>query len=213
VGGWAFDDEDEPDERALLAAENGRAQMRVVRIWLLRALRRPGEFAPNTMHLQILNATAMNGLIASPGDLRPSGDDLEIFGSKHVPPPRADVPLMLWDAFTFVNSQPDDADPVFVAAYILWRICWIHPFDDGNGRTARAMSYLALSLRLGFELPGTPTIPQRIKYAPRAFYRALEAADRSWLQNRLDVSELQALLAFYLAAQMRGDPPGLPPGA
>ena len=100
---------------------------------------------------------------------------------------------------------------MFLAAYVLWRTCWIHPFDDGNGRAARAASYLVLSLRLGFELPGTRAIPARIKYAPIAFWRALEAADMAWASGTLDVSRLQTLLAFYLEAQLDDDPPSLPP--
>jgi len=74
---------------------------------------------------------------------------------------------------------------------VLWRICWIHPFEDGNGRTVRAASYLVLSMRLGFELPGKLPIPARIKHAPIADMRALEAADAAWSRGVLDVSAMQ----------------------
>jgi Fic family protein len=36
---------------------------------------------------------------------------------------------------------------VHLAAYVLWKMNWIHPFADGNGRTARAVSYVVLSIR------------------------------------------------------------------
>jgi Fic family protein len=207
--GWGFDD-DEPDERTLVEAANGRAQARAVSAIVRRATRRPAVFPVTTIELQILNRLAMQGLLATAGDLRQR--DVKISGSSHVPPPYAQVPFLLSKAFDFVNSQPN-ADPLFLSAYVLWRICWIHPFEDGNGRTARAVSYLVLSVRLGFELPGKTTIPTRIKHAPIAYARALEAADRAWIEGRLDVAELRKLLAFYLEAQMRDDPPGLPPGA
>jgi hypothetical protein len=31
--------------------------------------------------------------------------------------------------------------PTELAAYGLWRLNWIHPFVEGNGRTARAVCY------------------------------------------------------------------------
>jgi Fic family protein len=47
--------------------------------------------------------------------------------------------------------------PIHLAAYLMWRLNWIHPFADGNGRTSRIISYVVLSIRAGAILPGTPT--------------------------------------------------------
>jgi hypothetical protein len=41
-----------------------------------------------------------------------------------------------------INSGWDTWDALELAAFALWRLNWIHPFTDGNGRTARALSYL-----------------------------------------------------------------------
>jgi fido (protein-threonine AMPylation protein) len=46
--------------------------------------------------------------------------------------------------------------------HLMWRINWIHPFDDGNGRTARMASYAVLCVLLGYELPGTKAIFEQI---------------------------------------------------
>jgi hypothetical protein len=46
----------------------------------------------------------------------------------------------------------------------MWSMNWIHPFFGGNGRTARALSYLVLSVKLGFVRPGTKTIPELIPH-------------------------------------------------
>ena len=89
-----------------------------------------------------------------------------------------------------------------MAAYLLWRINWIHPFDDGNGRTARAASYAALCILLGYELPGTRTIPEHIAADKAPYYKALEAADESWAKKQLDVSQLEGLLEDVLAKQL-----------
>jgi Fic family protein len=79
---------------------------------------------------------------------------------------------------------------------------WIHPFADGNGRTARAISYVVLSVKLDSLLPGTPTIPEQIASNKDPYYRALEEADRAWAQNKIDVSALESLLGDMLAQQL-----------
>jgi Fic family protein len=66
------------------------------------------------------------------------------------------------------------------AAYILWRLNWIHPFAEGNGRTARAVAYLVLSVQFGRELPGEITLVERMSQRKRDYWHALEAADRAW---------------------------------
>ncbi|WP_271571569.1 Fic family protein [Bradyrhizobium sp. CCBAU 11386] len=67
---------------------------------------------------------------------------------------------------------------VHLAAYVLWRLNWIHPFADGNGRTARAVSYVVMSIKLDSLLPGAPTIPEQIAGNKKPYYDALEAADQ-----------------------------------
>jgi Fic family protein len=153
----------------------------------------------------------MDGLVPTAGQAR-TRSDLEIHGSTHVPPPADQVPGLLAEACDFIVANPKER-PLFLAAYIMWRVCWIHPFDDGNGRAARSASYLLLGVSLGLELHGTHPIPERIKHAPRAYWRALEAADHAWANGRLDVSVLEGLLDHYLQAQLRDEPIGLPPGS
>lgn len=54
-------------------------------------------------------------------------------------------------------------DPIEAAGYALWGINHIHPFSDGNGRTARALMYFVLCLRLGQWLPGRTTVIELIR--------------------------------------------------
>jgi len=207
VTGWGFDD-DEPDEQAVREAEGGLAQLVLVRRMLHESLRDPSRRRVTPGIVCRLHREAMSGLLPTAGKYR-RRNDVAILGSKHVLPPPKYVRRLLEEACEWVNNYPND--PILVAAFIMWRIAWIHPFDDGNGPTARAVSYLVLSQRIGKELPGECPLPRRIKAAPRAYVRALEAADLTWANGTLDMSKLQNLLDFYLTAQLRGDPPGLPP--
>jgi Fic family protein len=149
--GWGWDDDSE-DERTLREGAKGVAQARRVSALIGDALR-SGTFALTPEIICDLHEHAMRGIIPTAGQLR-IRSDVVIDGSQHIPPPHGEVPGLVADACDFVNTSP--GDPIFIAAYVLWRICWIHPFDDGNGRTARAASYLALSVRLGFEPGGEP---------------------------------------------------------
>lgn len=84
----------------------------------------------------------------------------------------------------------------------MWRLNWIHPFADGNGRTARIVSYVVLSIRAGTVLPGTPTIPDQIVDNRIPYFEALDAADAAWKERRLDVTQMENLLAGLLAKQL-----------
>jgi Fic family protein len=80
---------------------------------------------------------------------------------------------------------------------------WIHPFADGNGRTARAVSYVVLSTKLDSLLPGTPTIPEQIAIDKQPYYKGLELADAAWAATQqVDVSGLESILNNMLAAQL-----------
>ena len=84
----------------------------------------------------------------------------------------------------------------------MWRLNWIHPFADGNGRTSRALSYLVLCVHLEFMLPGNKTLPEQIIENKQPYYDALEAADDGWKKNQIDVNKLEEFLDNILAAQL-----------
>ena len=112
-----------------------------------------------------------------------------------------DVAVLIEEMCDYVNENWSKS-PVHLAAYVLWRMNWIHPFVDGNGRTARALSYLVLSVRLGYRLPGTNTIPDQIASDKNPYYRALEDADKAFSAGQVDVSKAEALVEVLLANQL-----------
>lgn len=103
----------------------------------------------------------------------------------------------------YVNDNWTKKSALHLAGYVLWRLNWIHPFADGNGRTARTVSYVVLSVKLDSLLPGVPTIPDQIASDKTPYYSALEAADDVWKQSqRVDVSALESMLEGMLAKQL-----------
>jgi len=102
----------------------------------------------------------------------------------------------------YVNQNWNNALPVDLAAYVMWRVNWIHPFFGGNGRTARSASYLVLCAKLGFLPAGNPTIPELIAANREPYYQALRSADTAWANGRLDVSEMRNVISSALAEQL-----------
>lgn len=189
-------------ERARRESENGLRQTDAV---LDRIRRHTGvtaePFKLRPSMLLALNRAAVEGIEATAGAFRTGG--MEIFGSKHQPPKGAEVPELVEELCDCVNDNWATASAAHLAAYVMWRINWIHPFDDGNGRTARAVSYLVLSVKAGGVLPGAKTIPERIVGAKNAYYRALEKADEAYMRDKsIDVSELESIVVGALAAQL-----------
>lgn len=126
-----------------------------------------------------------------------------IHGSGHQPPgvwQVADEVALLCE---HVNSEWDKKSAIYLASYVMWRLNWIHPFADGNGRTSRASSYVVLNIKLDSLLPGSPSIPEQIDANKKPYYDALELADAAWKERReIDVSALEEMHNGMLATQL-----------
>jgi Fic family protein len=103
----------------------------------------------------------------------------------------------------YVNDNWHEKTPYHLAAFVMWRLNWIHPFPDGNGRTSRVVSYIVLCSAVKILLPGTPTIPQQIQADRTTYFRALEHADEVYAATgAVDVSQMEEALRNMLAKQL-----------
>lgn len=122
----------------------------------------------------------------------------------HIPPHFKDVPELIDEFLSVIHENwTISTYPTILPAYALWRLNWIHPFIEGNGRTARAACYLLMCLRQGALLPGKKIVPERIRENRDPYYAALQAADRHWEDGRFDVDDLAIYLERLLADQLR----------
>jgi Fic family protein len=131
----------------------------------------PFVLKPSQVHF--LNRIATEGVAFTPGVTRTG--PIEISNTTHVPPPAPTVVPYLEEMCEYVNANWAKT-PIHLGAYLLWRLNWIHPFEDGNGRTSRMIAYVVLCVRLGFLLPGTRTIPDQISSDKSPYYSALGVA-------------------------------------
>jgi len=191
----------DPDALARQEAENGirqyNAAIDVVRNHVNDS-ERPFKLRPS--HILMLNREALAGIDRMAGAFRNTG--IKISKSKHTPPDYAVVPELIEAMCDYVNEHWSSSS-THLAAYLLWRLNWIHPFVDGNGRTSRMVSYMVLNIRMDAMLPGVPTIPEQISSDKGPYYAALEMADEAWADGeRVDVSTLEKLLEGMLAQQL-----------
>lgn len=65
-----------------------------------------------------------------------------ITGTDYVPPTADEVPHLMSALIKDLNAKKDVLHPIELAAYAHRRLVDIHPFQDGNGRTARLLMNL-----------------------------------------------------------------------
>lgn len=128
-------------------------------------------------------------------------DAVTVTDATHTPPDHSEVPSLVNEMCQYVYSNWGSPS-VHLASYLMWRINWIHPFFGGNGRTARAASYLVLCARLGFNLPGKPTVPDLIVANRQPYYAALKSADAAWKAGALNLADMEKLMSDLLGKQL-----------
>ena len=91
----------------------------------------------------------------------------------HRPPPAVDLPDLMKELVDFANGEEDQGfvHPVVRAIALHFQLAYIHPFVDGNGRTARALFYRSL-LRQGYWLAEFLSISRLLRQAPVQYQRA-----------------------------------------
>lgn len=125
-----------------------------------------------------------------------------VYVGDHIPPHFREVDDWVDRFVSMVQENWYIWTPTELAAYGLWRLNWIHPFVEGNGRTARATCYYLLCTRSGALLRGRKIVPERIKADRAGYEAALVAADRAWDNGHLDLSVMEDYLAKLVQAQL-----------
>src|SRR3989338_7144077 len=106
-------------------------------------------------------------------------DSVEIVDVKqtvdYTPPPYTQVPDMMERLFSWVNWEGPDSffvHPVLKASIIHFYTVYVHPFFDGNGRTARALMYYYL-LKHGYQFMQYFSVSKAIANNRNSYYQAI----------------------------------------
>jgi len=101
------------------------------------------------------------------------------------PPSNEDVPKLMKALTVWLNSAEAQAfDPVIEAGIAHYEFVRIHPFTDGNGRTARVLATLILYLR-GFDAKQFFCLDDYYDSGRPLYYRALQSVN----QKTLDITK------------------------
>lgn len=144
------------------------------------------------------------GRMQRPGEERVVIED-EAGELLHEPPPAEELPQRIDDLCAFANDTGGHGEfihPVVRAIAVHFKLAYDHPFEDGNGRTARAIFYWAM-LHHGYWLTEYLSISRLLNLA-RARYA------RSFLYSEQDDNDLTYFVLHHLSvidraiAEMRG---------
>lgn len=93
----------------------------------------------------------------------------------HAPPDHHDISRLMNELFTFFNKDKSEEfiHPVIKGCIIHFMVGYIHPFVDGNGRTARALFYWYL-LKNGYWLTEYLSISRLIVKSKAQYARAFQ---------------------------------------
>lgn len=93
------------------------------------------------------------------------------------PPPFVEVPFMLEDFFEWLNShEGKELHPVLRAGVVHYILVAIHPFVEGNGRTARAYATLVL-LKEGYDIKKFFSLEEHFDKDLASYYEAFFKVD------------------------------------
>jgi Fic family protein len=113
------------------------------------------------------------------------------------PPDWEEVPQLVADLVAWLNSpQANELMPVLHAGIAHYKCVRIHPFVDGNGRTARALATLILYKR-GFDTRRFFALEEYYNVDRQSYYDALAAAD-----ERGDLTEWLEYFVQGIAVEM-----------
>jgi Fic family protein len=116
-----------------------------------------------------------------------------ITGAVHLPPSAVKIPGLMMEFMEWYYKHKSKLSIVELAGWIHYKLVYIHPFIDGNGRTARLLMNLIL-MRHGYP-PAVILSVDRKKY-----YRVLKEADREHYANYFNFigRSIERSLLIYL---------------
>lgn len=115
----------------------------------------------------------------------------------YTPPPAYEIQRMMQELVDYINKA-SDAHPVFVSGIAQFQLVHIHPFLDGNGRSARLLSTLCL-YRKGYDFKRLFTISEYYDRNRTNYYQAIQSVR----ENNMDMTGWLEYFTHALAEQMQ----------
>ncbi len=120
-------------------------------------------------------------------------------GTVYMPPEASDVPRLMQELLDWLRRGERESVPCPIVAGIAHdQFATIHPYYDGNGRTARLLTTLILH-RGGYDLKGLYSLEEYYARDLSAYYRALAVGpSHNYYQGRAE-ADLTAWVEYFCA--------------
>lgn len=127
--------------------------------------------------------------------------DSESRGIVYMPPEAKDVPALMRDLVAWINHEFEERNlPVPVmAALVHYQFATIHPYYDGNGRTARLLTSLALH-RCGYGLKGIYSLEEYYARNLAGYYEALTVGDSHNYYSGCENADVSGFVEYFCIA-------------
>ena len=112
----------------------------------------------------------------------------------HIPPSHRELNSLLKNMCDFANNETQEGfiHPIIKSIILHFMLAYIHPFSDGNGRTARSLVYWYL-IKQGYWLMQYLSIS-------RIIYKSKPAYEKSFLYTESDDLDLTYFIQYNLKA-------------
>lgn len=109
----------------------------------------------------------------------------------HTPPVKEELEILIKDFCDFFNNDSETfTHPIIKGCIIHFMIGWIHPFTDGNGRTARVLFYWYM-LKQGYCLTEYLSISRIIKDTKSQY-------EKAYLYSEIDGNDLGYFITYHI---------------
>jgi Fic family protein len=149
-------------------------------------------------NLRYIHQLVSNNTLDKPqeeGEFR-TNDDIYVVNHSnseivHLPPKHQELEGLIKDLCHFFNYESKDfIHPIVKGCIIHFMIGWIHPFADGNGRTARALFYWFM-LKKGYWLTEYLSISRIIKDTKSQY-------EKAYLYTEIDENDLSYFITYHI---------------
>jgi len=113
------------------------------------------------------------------------------------PPPAVEVPYLVSDFIEWLNRESESVHPVLKSGIIHYCLVAIHPFVEGNGRTARAISTLAMMID-GYNVKGLFALEEYFDQHAEDYYTNLQQVSSQ--KEPIGQKDLTSWLEFFTNA-------------
>ena len=158
----------------------------------------------NVANIKIIHASIAKNTLENPaleGVFRET-DDIVVQNSVtgtivHQPPTHTQIEQMIEELCAFANDESTEnfIHPIIKATIIHFMLAYIHPFVDGNGRTARSLFYWYL-IKKGYWLTEYLSIS-------RVIYKSKSSYEKSFIYAESDVNDVSYFIHYNLNAMQK----------